>query len=204
MYYQQTPFFIRKIYHSLEWRINTSKKEIFLTFDDGPNPEITPFVLKELNKYNAKATFFCVGENVDKYPYIYKLILEEGHATGNHTYNHLNGWFTSTIEYAKNVKNCSQIVKSDLFRPPYGKLTPTQIKHLNKYYRIIMWDVLSCDFDVKVEKKKALSQLLKGSKNGSIVVFHDSEKAKEKLQFMLPRYLDNLAERNYKFKSIIN
>jgi peptidoglycan-N-acetylglucosamine deacetylase len=202
MYYRQTPSFIRKIYHSLEWRINTSEKEIFLTFDDGPNPEITPFVLKELNKYNAKATFFCVGENVDKYPDIYKLILEEGHATGNHTYNHLNGWYTSAIEYAKNVKNCSQIVKSELFRPPYGKLTPIQIKHLNKFYRIIMWDVLSCDFDVKFEKKKALSQLLKGSKKGSIVVFHDSEKAKEKLRFMLPQFLEYFAEKEFNFKAI--
>ncbi|MGI8892947.1 MAG: polysaccharide deacetylase family protein [Bacteroidia bacterium] len=202
MYYQNTPSFIRNIYHSLEWKINTKEKVIYLTFDDGPHPEITNWVLQELKKYKATATFFCVGENVKKYPDIYDSILKDGHVTGNHTYNHLNGWFTSSIDYAKNVKTCAHLVKSNLFRPPYGKLTRTQIKHLNKYYRIIMWDVLSCDFDVKTDKKKALSQLLKGSNNGSIVVFHDSEKAKEKLQYMLPVYLNYFIKKNYTFKSI--
>ena len=202
MYYKNTPDFIKNIYHSLEWKINTSEKKIYLTFDDGPHPEITPWIIDELNKFNAKATFFCVGENVKKFSDTYDLILQNGHTTGNHTYNHLNGWFTSTINYIKNVKNCSQVVKSNLFRPPYGKLTRTQIKHLNKYYRIIMWSNLSCDFDLNADKEKCLSNLLKNSNSGSIIVFHDSEKAKEKMQFMLPQVLKFFSEKGFEFKAI--
>ena len=202
MYYKSTPAFIRSLYHSLEWRINTSEKEIFLTFDDGPHPEITNWVLTELEKFKAKATFFCVGDNIKKYPDVYARIIKSGHSTGNHTYNHLNGWFTSTVEYAKNVKQCARLVQSNLFRPPYGKLTRTQIKHLNKYYRIIMWDMLSCDFDKKANKEKCLSNLLKNTSSGSIVVFHDSEKANEKLQFMLPVFLEYFSEKNFQFKAI--
>ena len=202
MYYKNTPGFITNIYHSLEWKINTPQKEIYLTFDDGPHPEITPWVISELNKFDARATFFCVGENVERFSDTYKLILKNGHTTGNHTYNHLNGWFTSTINYVKNIKKCAQVVHSGLFRPPYGKLTRTQIKHLNKYYRIIMWSNLSCDFDSDADEKKCLNNLLKNSSSGSIVVFHDSEKAKAKMQYMLPKFLNYFSEKGFEFKAI--
>lgn len=189
------------MFGNLIWRIAQSD-EVFLTFDDGPIPEATPWVLDQLNKYNAKATFFCVGENVDRYPEIYYRILEEGHSVGNHTYNHLNQWNTKNNEYLKNVDKASKSILSDLFRPPYGKITPTIISKLRKEYDIIMWDVLSGDFDPSISKEDCLENVTQNAKKGSIIVFHDSIKAIDKLKFVLPKVLDHFSRQKIRMSSI--
>lgn len=153
------------------------EKIIYLTFDDGPHPVATPFVLDTLKKYNAKATFFCIGKNVAQHPDIYKRILLEGHTTGNHTHNHLNGSKNSNEEYIANIKEAKKYIDSNLFRPPYGRITGFQVKLLNRAFNIIMWDVLSADFDIHLSPEKCSRNVIKSAREGSIVVFHDSEKA---------------------------
>ena len=180
------------------------EKKIYLTFDDGPHPVATSFVLEELKKYNAKATFFCIGKNVADYPFIYEQIIDEGHRVGNHTYNHLNGWKTNDEEYINNVVLAKKLIDSNLFRPPYGRATKFQLKLLINQYALhpIMWTVLSGDFDSKLSKENCLLNVLKKSREGSIVVFHDSEKAYEKIQYVLPRVLSHFSERGYQFETI--
>lgn len=202
MYLVRTPFFIKKLYPSLIWNFNRKEKAIYLTFDDGPVPDITPFVLKQLEKYQAKATFFCIGDNIRKHPDIYQSILKQGHAIGNHTYNHLNGWFTDSARYVENVELCQAHTKTNLFRPPYGKLRPTQIIHLKKQYKIIMWDVLSGDFDPSLNSRDCLLNVVQKTSNGSIVVFHDSIKASQKLKQVLPTALKFWKEKGFTFKKI--
>lgn len=193
------------------WCFSLDKKEIFLTFDDGPTPEITEFVLSELQKYNAKATFFCIGKNIVNHSTIFKKILSEGHTVGNHTQNHLKGWKTDTANYIDNVLTCEKTIThfnnytitQKLFRPPYGKIKKTQAKEiLNKGYKIIMWSVLSADFDTSISKKKCLENVLKNTKNGSIIVFHDSVKASEKVRFVLPKVLEEFSKKGFVFKAI--
>lgn len=202
MYLIKMPKIIQKLFPNFIWKIPTKSKEIYLTFDDGPIPEITPWVLDQLKKYNAKATFFCVGENINKHPKIFKRILEEDHQVGNHTFNHLNGWSTENRPYFHNVKSCNDLIQSSLFRPPYGRLRPAQAQFLNRHYKIIMWDVLSGDFDAKTSKEKCFENVVSSAKEGSIIVFHDNIKAFENLKYTLPRILKYYSNLGFTFSAI--
>ena len=195
----KTPYVARLIYPGLHWDMPPDENKIYLTFDDGPHPEITHQVLNILDNYNAKATFFCVGENVEKYPETFELLRQKGHAVGNHSYNHLNGWKTANRDYYKNIEKAKGVISSKLFRPPYGRISPTQIKQLKKDYKIIMWSALSYDFDARVSKEECLEQSIKNSVAGTIIVFHDSEKAKEKMLFSLEGYLKYFSKRGFRF-----
>jgi peptidoglycan/xylan/chitin deacetylase (PgdA/CDA1 family) len=208
MYLHFTNTFIHKLFPHFTWRIPTTQKVIYLTFDDGPIPEVTPWVLAELKKYDAKATFFCVGENVCKNPTIFDQIIREGHLVGNHTFNHLNGWQTDDKDYLANVSLCQHYLADyqkdtkKLFRPPYGKLSTLQSKILRKDYQVVMWDVLSGDFDQKLAKEVCLQKAIHYTQKGSIVVFHDSEKAKKNLYFSLPRYLEYFSNQGFSFIAV--
>lgn len=197
----RTPALLRKLFPSLTWSVERDEKCVYLTFDDGPHPEITPWVMEELDKYGFKATFFCIGDNVRKYPETYQEILNNGHRTGNHTFNHLKGFSTSSPTYFENIQECAQLVKSELYRPPYGQITFSQIKHLSKQYQIIMWSLLVEDWNPKLDQAKKLSLLSSETKSGDIIVFHDSEKAFENLKVILPEYLEFLS--NAGFSSVV-
>ncbi len=184
------------------WRASFLDKTLYLTFDDGPIPEVTPWVLQQLKEYNAKATFFCVGKNVLQYPNIYQQILEEGHRVGNHTFNHLNGWKTDTMDYLENIGECGRLVNSPLFRPPYGKIKKSQLRSIETQYQIIMWDVLSGDFDQSIDPQECLENVLEYSREGSIIVFHDSLKAFKNLSYTLPKVLEHFANKGYQFTSL--
>jgi len=190
------------LYQDLEWSIPVSGPELFITFDDGPIPEITPRVLEILKAYNAKATFFCIGENVRKHPEIYRQILEEGHRTGNHTQHHINGWKTNKINYLRQSLLCSHYVQSDLFRPPYGRISRAQAKALKSRFRIIMWDVLSMDYDKRISREKCLDNVVKNAGPGSIIVFHDSHKAADNMLHALPAMLDHFSKKGFRFNAI--
>lgn len=196
------PKIVEAYYPDLLWRIHTDDKELFLTFDDGPTPYVTKWVLDQLKEYQAKATFFCLGKNVKNHPTIFKRILKEGHIIGNHTYDHKNGWSTQNFKYIKNVMKGSTYIYSDLFRPPYGRIKKTQIKALKSKFRIVMWDVLSEDYNHGLSGKSCAEKVIKQSKNGSIVVFHDSRKASKNLKVALPIVLKFFADNGYKFKAI--
>ncbi len=211
-YLVKTPKFVQRLYPERIWAFPNKNNTVFLTFDDGPIPEITPWVIDTLKSYRAKATFFCIGDNATNHPNIFKQLLEEGHAIGNHTFNHLNGWNTNNSKYIKNCEKFESIlnqVQNDnssinkLFRPPYGKLSSNQSKTLQKKgYKIIMWDVLSADFDVSISKEKCLENVLDNLQPGSIVVFHDSLKSVEKLKYVLPKVLDFIASKKWKCAKI--
>ena len=205
-YFVKTPWWLRKIYSSYIWKIDTNKKILYLTFDDGPHPYATPFILDELRKYQAKATFFCVGKNVVSYPDIYKRILLEGHAVGNHTYDHLNGWQTKSEVYLQNVAAAAKYIDSNLFRPCYGRITNHQAKNLNAAIKskckVIMWDVLSGDFDTSIKREDVLKNVVTKSKPGSIIVFHDNEKTFATIQYVLPKVLDYFSEKGYLFEKL--
>ena len=196
----KTPYVAKLVYPSLVWDMPSAGNKIYITFDDGPHPEVTVEVLKMLDDYNAKATFFCVGENVNKHTETFSLIKQKGHSVGNHSYNHLNGWKTPNRNYYQNIEKASKLIDSNLFRPPYGRISPSQIKHLKKTYNIIMWSALSYDFDARVSKEKCLELSIKNSVAGSIVVFHDSVKAKEKMLFALEGFLKYFSKRGFEFK----
>lgn len=211
MYFNNMIWLLSRIYPVLEWSVSSGqKKEIYLTFDDGPVPGPTDFVLEQLREYGASATFFCVGDNVRKYPSLLHRIQEEGHRCGNHTYNHLNGWKTPDPEYLANVQQCADIFLSQglkssekmLFRPPYGKISPAQIKALQPQYRIIMWNVLTGDYDAKLSPDQCLNKALTYTKSGSIVIFHDSYKAEPNMRYALPRFLRHFSELGYVFKTL--
>lgn len=199
MFLIKTPVFLPWIYPHLIWKIR-SENEIYITFDDGPIPEVTPFVISSLNKFNAKATFFCIGDNVRKHPGIYREILRGGHSVGNHTFNHLKGWKTDDRTYLENYIKCATVVNSNLFRPPYGRIKKSQIsklRNLNPHIRIVMWHVLSGDFSVNLSPEKCLKNVLDNVGPGSIVVFHDSLKAFERLKYALPLALKYWQEKGY-------
>lgn len=197
------PFWSRWFYPNALWSINTTKKVIYLTFDDGPIPKITPWVLSELKKFNAKATFFCVGENVQKHPEIYKQIIENQHSFGNHTFNHINGFQTSNQQYQNNITKCAEFVDSKLFRPPYGKLKLSQNKLLRKHgNKVVFWDVLSYDFDKNVSSEQCFNNVINNAENGSIIVFHDSIKASANLKLVLPRVLEHYSNLGFTFKGL--
>jgi peptidoglycan/xylan/chitin deacetylase (PgdA/CDA1 family) len=202
VYFTKTPGIVKPLASDLIWDIKTEKKELFLTFDDGPEPEVTPEILEILHAYKAKATFFCVGKNVAKYPEIYSNILRDGHVTGNHTYSHEKGWETSLLAYLRSVSKCNELVKSNLFRPPYGKIRRNQTAALKKRFQIIMWDVLSADFDQEVDGQKCFSNVVENAKAGSIIVFHDSLKCKQNVLYALPRVLQHFTTEGYQFSAI--
>jgi peptidoglycan/xylan/chitin deacetylase (PgdA/CDA1 family) len=206
MYLIKTPFWLRALYPGCTWKLPSSDKVIYLSFDDGPHPEATPFVLAQLKKFNAKASFFCIGNNVLSYANIYEQIIQEGHAVGNHTYDHLNGWKTDTSTYIENINSASNLIVSNLFRPPYGRIKRAQLNaiKINKSLpqQIIMWDVLSGDFDVNLTGEQCARNVIKHAKSGSIVVFHDSAKAWERLQVALPAVLDYFSALGYRFEVI--
>ena len=199
MYLVRPPYLYKKILSKAIWRLNPLEKKIYLTFDDGPIPEVTSWVLNLLRQSTIKATFFCVGENVAKNPEIFNQIEEQGHSIGNHTFNHLNGWNTDTNKYIQNIKQCEELVQTNLFRPPYGKLKPTQSLLLNPKYKIIMWDVLSGDYDKETPPEKCLKNVIDNVRNGSIILFHDSLKAKLNMQYALPLFISYAKEKGFQF-----
>jgi peptidoglycan-N-acetylglucosamine deacetylase len=229
-YLVKTPKFVQRMFPERVWTFPNSDmpvgktgNTIYLTFDDGPIPEVTPWVLEELKKHHAKATFFCIGENIKKHPDLFQRIIVEGHSVGNHTFNHLNGWSTNTEDYVENVLNTEAEMNkvhearnrkhedipkfkseiSNLFRPPYGKLTSTQSQILQqKGFKIVMWDVLSGDFDASISEESCFSNVSESIKPGSIVVFHDSSKAEKNLRFVLPKVLQDVSEKGWKCDKI--
>ncbi|CAG0993124.1 Peptidoglycan-N-acetylglucosamine deacetylase [Flavobacteriales bacterium] len=196
MYFVNTPYLLKKFYPGLIWEIPNNHHHVFLTFDDGPTPDITEEVLAVLSKNNAKATFFCTGKNVEKNPAIYQCILQEGHTVGNHSFMHQNGWKTNDIDYIEDVKRGSSLIHSNLFRPPYGKITFSQIEKLKIDFKIVMWSVLSADFDNTISPQQCLKNSIEQIKSGSIIVFHDSEKAKKNMLYTLPRFLEHCHAKN--------
>lgn len=202
MFRHTIPSIIQLFTPSVTWKVKTTDKVLYLTFDDGPHPSITPFVLNELKKYNAKATFFCVGENVLRYPEVVKETLLQGHQIGNHTHNHLSGWRTHNKAYEQNIELAAKVIDSKLFRPPYGQITPGQIQLLKSKYTIVMWDVLTMDYKKGLNIKRALKYSYYFTKPGSIVVFHDSEKAFAQLKVMLPAFLEKYHRLGYRFETL--
>lgn len=186
----------------LTWRRQVQDDTIFLTFDDGPSPDVTPWVLEQLNIYNAKATFFCVGSNMLKHPEIFREVENNGHTIGNHTFDHLNGWKVATKDYLQNISQFAQVYPTPLFRPPYGKISPPQISALlKKNYEIVMWSILSYDFDAKLPRLTSMKKI-QGAKPGQIIVFHDNPKAGKNLKYLLPHTLEHFAGRGFNFASL--
>jgi peptidoglycan/xylan/chitin deacetylase (PgdA/CDA1 family) len=206
----KTPGFVKTLFPNFVWNITTDRKEIYLTFDDGPTPEITEWVLQTLNDFNAKATFFCIGNNIEKHPEVFQHIITEGHTIGNHTYNHLKGWKHKAKVYIRDVLKTENIIRSfttdttkTLFRPPYGKFKNKQSKKLLELgYEIILWDVLSYDWDKSVSEEVCFKNVTSAAKEGSIIVFHDSLKASRNLKYVLPKVLKYYTEKGYVFKGL--
>jgi len=204
-YLVRSPWWLKKIYSRLVWSIPVREKVLYLSFDDGPHPVATPFVLDELKKHDARATFFCIGKNVQEYPQIYRRVLMEGHRVGNHTQNHLNGWKTEDKKYLQNIRDAAVLIDSDLFRPPYGRISLFQSSLLRNppyNYKIIMWEVLSADFDRGLSAERCARHVIRHARPGSIVVFHDSEKAWDRLRVALPAVLKHFSQLGYRFEAI--
>ncbi|TAF64680.1 MAG: polysaccharide deacetylase family protein [Cytophagales bacterium] len=209
----KTPSMLKYWFTDLYWKMPLQEHPcIYLTFDDGPVPTVTDFVLETLHKYQAKGTFFCVGDNIAKYPHLFKKIIQQGHQIGNHTFHHLNGWKRDCTTYLRNAIQCEWEMKKYctakstekmLFRPPYGRFTKKQYLKLREHYKIIMWDVLTCDYDVNLDAQKCLSRSIKATENGSVVVFHDSYKAEKNLRYVLPRYIEYFSAKGFHFEAIL-
>ena len=200
MFIEQVPGFVRNLFPKALWRMNPDEKAVYLTFDDGPIPVITPWVVDLLGHYGIKATFFMVGDNVRKHPQEYKLVVDAGHRVGNHTFNHLKGLFTDTPEYIENVEKADALIHSNLFRPPHGMLRRSQYKELSKRYQFVMWDLVTRDYSKRLSGEEVLGILKRLVRNGSIITFHDSLRSEENLKYALPRAIEWLLEQGYEFK----
>jgi peptidoglycan/xylan/chitin deacetylase (PgdA/CDA1 family) len=210
-YWIKTGWIINKLFSRFMWHIPNDENKIYLTFDDGPTPQITEWVLNQLNDYGVKATFFCIGNNIEKHPELFQKVIDAGHAIGNHTFNHLNGWNTNYHTYLTNIalceesiaKRCSAFSNTKLFRPPYGKIKSAAVADVKKQgYKIIMWDVLSADFDQSITPQKCLENVIGNTREGSIIIFHDSVKAFPNLEYALPKALKYLKEKNFRFETL--
>lgn len=225
MYLVKSPLLLKWYYSNLIWNMNRSKKIVYLTFDDGPIPNVTDFVLNTLKSFEVKATFFCIGDNIIKHREVFERLKSEGHQIGNHTFNHLKGWKMDDKTYLENFLKCQQLTQTNLFRPPYGKIKKSQISKLVKSYKlrvtglnaqphnsqqttdnpqlqIVMWDVLSGDFDQNLSPKKCLQNVINNTENGSIIVFHDSLKAFDRLKYVLPKTIQYLSDKGYQFGTL--
>lgn len=207
MYLVRPSYFVQRLYPKAVWRKEESHANIYLTFDDGPIPELTPWVLDVLIQYGVKATFFCVGNNIYKNPEIFKRILREKHAVGNHTFDHMDGWRNTASKYLDSTLRCQDVMADNnsnkLFRPPYGKMKRTQLKQLlEQGYSIIMWDVITGDFDKHTSPQQCLSNAIAGIRNGSIVVFHDNIKAEGNLRYALPAFIEYALNKGFEFKTL--
>ena len=204
MFIHKTNFLLRAAYPRFRWRVKTAERVIYLTFDDGPIPEVTDFVLETLQQHGAKATFFCIGDNVRKHPSIFQKVAAGGHAIGNHTFNHLNGWKTDDAVYLDNFRQCQQQLDrpTGLFRPPYGRIKRSQATTVLQSHEIIMWDVLTGDFSLDLDKEVILRKTLRLTEPGSIVLLHDSVKAWPRMSYVLPRVLTYFAEQGYRFDAL--
>ncbi len=204
-YLIKTPRLLKAMYNQCIWHIKDHANSVYITFDDGPHPQITPYVLEQLEKYNAKATFFCIGKNVVEHQSIFQHILDQGHAVGNHTHNHLNGWKTANLHYFRNIKTAAKLITTNIFRPPYGRITYSQATGIERMFpsmKIVMWDVLSGDFDTEISPEECLNNVISTTKAGSIIVFHDSEKAWHRLEYTLPRFLAHCQQQGWNMKKI--
>jgi peptidoglycan/xylan/chitin deacetylase (PgdA/CDA1 family) len=208
-YWIKTPGIIKRLFNNQIWDIPNTENKIYLTFDDGPTSEITEWVLEILHKNNIKATFFCIGSNIEKHPELFRKAIENGHSIGNHTFNHIQGWKTATKDYLENVKQCETAISKlqsatcNIFRPPYGKIKPSQSQKLRKLgYKIIMWDVLTADFDQSISPEKCLENATQKVTSGSVIVFHDSVKASINLKYALPKTIEILKGRGFVFDVI--
>lgn len=210
----KTPLLAKKMFPDYIWDSPTHDKVIYLTFDDGPTPGITEWTLNILDRYNAKATFFCIGKNIKGYPDIFQQTINRGHTVGNHTFNHVKGWKTKLEDYLKDIEETQKLIDSyclkkkstasDFFRPPYGQIKPQQAKKLMAIgYQIIMWDVLSFDWDKHVPREKCFENIKEHVTNGSIIVFHDSVKASKNMMYALPKVLDYYSKQGYTFKPLV-
>ncbi len=198
----KTPKIFQAIFPSLVWKNATTEKKVWLTFDDGPTAEVTPFVLDTLKKNNVKATFFCLGEQIEKHPEIFQRIKAEGHDIGNHSFSHTNGFTTCTKKYLKDIEKCQNLIpETKLFRPPFGNIYPWQISRLKKDFKIIMWDVIAWDFDKNTSEEKCFLNVVNNVENGSIILLHDNKKAQENLQYALPKIIETLKERAFTFSA---
>lgn len=201
MYTIKTNPLVTKLYPELTWQIPGPPNQLFLTFDDGPTPDITQWVLEELEKFNAQATFFLIGKNVADHGHLFQQVIHSGNAIGNHTYDHLNGWKTKESVYLDNISKAARLIPSKLFRPPFGKIRKGQVRQLADY-KIIMWDILAGDFDRRLNKEKALEVIFSRTKHGSIIVMHDSIKAAENLYYLLPKILEHFSDKGFTFRKI--
>ena len=205
MYLVKTPWLLKQLYPNLLWNNARDSRRIYVTFDDGPIPIVTPFVLNILKEHKAKATFFCIGDNINKHPEIFEQVKKAGHAIGNHTFNHVKGWKTDDKTYLDNFLKADELVGSNLFRPPYGRIKRSQIKLLREAkpdLKIVMWDVLSGDFDINLSREDCLENVLKHTRPGSIIVFHDSLKAFDRLEYVLPRAMEEWGRKGWEFASL--
>jgi peptidoglycan-N-acetylglucosamine deacetylase len=207
MFFHKSNIIVETLLPKATYRKPNSEKTIYLTFDDGPIPEVTEYVLETLRDYQAKATFFCIGKNIKENPKIFQKILAQNHSIGNHTQNHVNGWKTDTNNYLKDFKDCQETIASaqvqtSLFRPPYGRIGYAQARYIRTTHVIVMWDVLSGDFSKDISPEKCLKKSIQHTENGSIVVFHDSQKAYRNMAYTLPRFLDFFAGKGYSFEKL--
>jgi peptidoglycan/xylan/chitin deacetylase (PgdA/CDA1 family) len=202
MRFFRTPFILPVFYPSLLWKVNTTAKDLYLTFDDGPVPGPTEFVLETLSTFKVKATFFCIGDNIRKHQGLFTKVIEEGHVVGNHTFNHMNGWNASPSAYQENIRRCEDLLPSKrLFRPPFGRIKNSQVSRLPDY-KIVMWDVLTFDYDKSLDAEKCLYGSVRAVRPGSIIVFHDSLKAEKNLTYVLPKFINDCLAKGYSFNTL--